>query len=84
MDVVVDQHVAPPGVEGLTLAVHHVVVVEEVLANVEVAGLDLRLGVLDHAREHAVLDGLTFLDAHAVPPLRHALGLEDPQQVVLE
>ena len=84
VDVFAAQHRAPPGVEGLALLVHHVVVVEQVLADVEVARLDLGLGVLDHAREQAVLDGLPFLDADAVPPLGHAFGLEDPQQVVFE
>ena len=73
-----------PGVEGLALLVHHVVVVEQVLADVEVARLDLLLGVLDHAGEHAVLDRLALLDAHPIPPLGDAIGLEDAQQVVLE
>ena len=84
VDVLARQRVATPFVERAPLAVHHVVVVEQVLADVEVARLDLLLRILDHAREQAVLDRLAFFDADAVPPLRHPLGLEDPQQVVLE
>src|SRR5262249_57771461 len=75
---------AAPRVERLALRIHRVVVLEQVLADVEVARLDLLLGVLDHAREQAVLDRLALLHADAVPPLLHAVGLEDAQQIVFE
>ena len=58
------------GLENLlTLAVHHaalvvghVVVFQQVLTDVEVAGFHLALGVLDGARHPAVLDGFAVLE----------------------
>ncbi len=47
-------------VNDLALVVGDVVVFEQVLANVEIAGLDLALGVLDRARHPAMLDRLAF------------------------
>lgn len=53
-------------VDGLALAVHDVVVGQQLLADVEVHLLDLVLGGLDDLREHPGLDGLAIL--HAQPP----------------
>ena len=47
-------------VDHLALVVRDVVVLEQVLADVEVAGLDLALRVLDRARDQGVLDRLAF------------------------
>ena len=52
-------------VDALPLVVHHLVVFEQVLADVEVALLDLLLGRLDPAGDHPALDGLALL--HAEP-----------------
>ena len=61
VDVLAEHRIAPAVVERLALLVHHVVVVEQLLAHVEVARLDLLLRVLDDAREHAILDRLALL-----------------------
>ncbi len=52
-------------VDLVALLVHDLVVFEQVLAAVEVPFLDLLLGGLDAARDHAALDGLAFLHAEA-------------------
>ncbi len=82
--VLARQHVAPLAVERLALLVHHVVVVEQVLADVEVARLDLLLRVLDRRVDHAMLDRLALLEAQALHPRRDAIAAEDAHQVVFE
>ena len=46
--------------------------------------LDLLLGALDRARDHAVLDGDAFLHTELAHDVLDAVGPEDPHQVVLE
>ena len=55
--------VAPAGVDGLALVVHHVVVFEQALADAEVVLLDLFLRALDGGREHGALEGFVVLHA---------------------
>ena len=50
------EHAAAVGVDGLALAVEDVVVLQDVLADLDVAGLDLGLRALDGARDHLGLD----------------------------
>ena len=72
-------------VDHLALVVGDVIVFEQVLAQVEVVGLDLALGALDLAREHVALDHFAFLHAGRLQPALGALGVaEDPHQVVFE
>ena len=71
-------------VDRLALLVHHVVVLEQVLADVEVVPLDLLLRALDGARDHAVLDRLVLLHAQAVHDVLHPIAAEDAHQVVFE
>src|SRR5262249_60950727 len=71
-------------VDALALVVHHLVVLEEVLADVEVALLDLLLGGLDAPRHHAALDRLALLHAHPGQGLGDELAGEDAHQVVLQ
>jgi hypothetical protein len=52
------QDLLPLPVDERPLAVGHLVVLEQVLADVEVALLDLLLHVLDAARDEPVLDAL--------------------------
>src|SRR5687768_17885548 len=47
-------------------SVHHVVVFEQILSNVEVALFHLTLRILDAARDQGMLDGLVVRHAHAV------------------
>ena len=61
-------------VDDLALLVHHVVVLEDALADQEVLLLDLLLGVLDLLREHLVLDRQLVA---VVVRLREELVVED-------
>ena len=55
------QHFLTLTVDDLALRVHHVVVLQHVFADGEVAGLQLFLGVLDGAGDHLVLNGHCLL-----------------------
>jgi hypothetical protein len=70
-------------VDDAPLVVGDVVVLQQLLADVEVVRLDLALGALDLAAEEAALDDLAFLHAD---PREQRLGLlrlaEDAHQVV--
>ena len=79
-----NEHIQATGVKRLTLLVHHVVVVEQVLTHVEVPRFDLLLGAFDNPGQHAVFDRFAFFHTDAVPPLGNAIGFEDAQQVVFE
>jgi hypothetical protein len=78
------EDVAPQLVDRLALLVHHVVVLEQVLADLEVPALHLLLGALDGAADHAVLDGLALFHAELAHQPLDAVGAEDPHQVVFE
>ena len=71
-------------VDALALLVHHVVVLEEVLADGEVLGLHLLLRALDGARHHPVLDRHALFHAEPLHQARDAVRPEDPHQVVFE
>ncbi len=72
-------------VDDLALVVGDVVVLEQVLAHVEVVRLDLALRALDLARQHAALDRLAFLHADRAQQGLGALRVaEDAHQVVFE
>ena len=47
-------------VNHFALVIGHIVVFQQLLADVEIARLDFALGGLDAARDHACLDGFTF------------------------
>ena len=74
-------------VDDLALLVHHVVVLEDALADQEVLLLDLGLGALDLLREHLGLDRLLLaLLAGRAEPVEDAVDPvagEQPHQVVL-
>ena len=78
------QHLAAQAVDGLALLVHHVVVLENVLAGLEVLGLDRLLRRLDALRDQARLDGHVLLHAELEHQRLHAVAAEDAHQVVLE
>ena len=71
-------------VDVLALLVHHVVVLEEMLADGEVLRFDLLLRALDGARHHAVLDRHAFFHAEPLHQARDAVRPEDAHQVVFE
>ena len=78
------EQLAAQAVHALALLVHDVVVLEEVLADGEVLGLDLPLRALDRARDHAVLDRNAFLHPEPLHQTRDAIRSEDPHQIVFE
>ena len=78
------QRVEAHVVDHFALLVHHVVVLEQVLANVEVVLLDPLLGSLDGAGDHAVLDGLAFLHAQFGHDAGDAVGAKQTHQIVFE
>ena len=67
-------------IDDLALLVGHVVVVQQLLADVEVAGLDLALCGLDGARHQAGLDGLTLGQLQTVHDGLEAVTGEDLEQ----
>ncbi len=70
--------------DDLALIVHHVVEFEQVFARIEVARLDLLLGLFQRPVDPGVGDGLVFLDAELAQHVVHALGPEDAHQVVFQ
>ena len=71
-------------VDHLALVVGDVVVLEQLLADVEVARLDLALRVLDRARDPRMLDRLALGHLQALHDRRDAVAGEDAQQRVFE
>ena len=71
-------------VDDLALVVHDVVVFEQVLADVEVARLDLLLRLLQRLVDPGMDDRLAFLEAEPLQHAVHPLGAEDPHQVVFQ
>ena len=70
--------------DDFALIVHHVVEFEQVFARIEVARLDLLLGLFQRPVDPGVGDGLVFLDAELAQHVVHALGAEDAHQVVFK
>ena len=70
--------------DDLALVIHHVVVLEDLLADVEVARLDLLLRHLQGLVHPGMGDRLAFLQAERLQDAVHALRPEDAHQVVLE
>ncbi len=70
--------------DDLALIVHHIVEFEQVFARIEVARLDLLLGLFQRPVDPGVGDGLIFLDAELAQHVVHALGAEDAHQVVFK
>ncbi len=66
------------------LVVHHIVELQQVLADVEVARLDLLLRLFKRLVDPGVDDRLTFLKAELLQHPVHAVGAEDAHQVVFE
>ncbi len=71
-------------INRFALLVHHVVVLEQVFARLEVLRLDGHLRVFDAPGNQFGFDGNAFGHAQAVHQRLDALAAEDAQQVVLE
>src|SRR5262249_37535371 len=71
-------------IDRLALLVHHVVVLEQILADVEVVALDAFLRVLDGAIDQRVLDRDILCLPELLRQAGNALGSENAQKIVLE
>src|SRR5258706_543364 len=78
------EHLVPQGIDGPALVVADVVVLEQLLADVEVPRFDFSLRALDRARHHGMLDRLAFGHLQHHHDAVDALAGEDAQQRVLE
>ena len=74
----------PPAVDDLSLAVHHLVVLEDVLPDLEVLCLDLALGALDRLGNDPGLDGDIVGDTEPLHDPLDPLSLESAHQVVAQ
>jgi hypothetical protein len=79
-DVVGFQQFVALVVDHLALVVGNVVIFEQLLADVEVAGLDLALRRLQRTGDERMLDGLAFRHLQLVHDGAQALAGEDAQQ----
>ncbi len=75
---------AAQAVDGFALLVHDVVVLEDVLAGLEVLRFDGLLRGFDAAGDHAALDGHAFFHAEALEQGGDPLAGEDAHEVVFE
>ena len=78
------QYLHALGVDDLALLVHHVVVLQDVLADAEVAALDGALRVFDAVREHLRLQAGVFVGIEGVVDLFHPFAAEALDEVVFE
>ena len=84
VNVLTQQHPTALTVNDLALAVHHVVVFQHVLTNLEVPALNTLLGALDLLGEHSRLKGLVVLQTQTIHHCADPLGAEQAHQVVLQ
>ena len=63
LNVLALEHLQTLCVDGLTLGVQYVIVLENVLTNAEVAGFDLLLGIFDRAGQNLLIDRLIIGNA---------------------
>ena len=71
-------------VDVLALRAHHVVVLEQVFADVEVAFFDFLLRVFDALCDPWMFDGFIVRHAHLFHQVLHAIAGEDAHQVIFE
>ena len=78
------QQLPPRSINGLALLVHHVVVLEQVFARLEVLPFHRLLRRFDPVRDHPRLDGHSFFHPHLLQQCRNPLPRENAHQVVFE
>ena len=84
LNLVARNGVAPAGIDGFTLEVHHVVVFEQALADTEVVLFHLLLRLLDGIRKHRALEGLVVLHPQTVYHAGDSFRAEKTHQFVFE
>ena len=70
--------------DHLALIVHHVVEFEKILADIEVPGLNLLLGLFEGLVDPGMDNGFAFLEAQFLQHGIHALGTENAHQIVFQ
>ena len=70
-------------VDHLALLVHHVVIVQQALARLEVLELDSLLRLFDRSRDERVGEDLALLRAHSVHQSRDPVRSEQAHQIIL-
>ena len=78
------QHLPALRIDGFTLLIHNLIVLQEVLTDAVVVVLDLLLGILDGLGQHLVLNLLSFRHAHGVKHIHQPLGTEQLHQVIFQ
>ncbi len=78
------QREEPQRVDDLPLLIHHVVVLQQPLALLEVLQLDPLLGLLDGPGDQTSSDDLALLRPALVHPPGNPVGAEEPHQVVFQ
>ena len=71
-------------VNNLPLLVHDIVILDELLADIEVVPLHLGLGVFNGPADHIVLDGLAFLHTQFFHDTGNPLAAEYAQEIIFE
>ena len=78
------QQLPPRSIHGLTLLVHHVVVLEQVFARLEVLPFHCLLRRFDPVGDHPRLDGHPFFHTHLLQQRSNPLPRKNAHQVVFE
>ena len=84
LEVFALEHFSALGVDHVALRVHHVVVIDDVFADVEVVTLDFRLRRLDRLAHPAALDRHVLFHPEARHHARQPVGREAAHDVVLK
>ena len=78
------QDAAALSINSLTLIAHHFIVLKDLLTNVEVIGLNLFLGSLERARQHAGFDRHILLDPKRIHQTGDPITTKNTQQVIFQ
>ncbi len=70
--------------DHLALIVHHVIVFEDILADIEIVPFDAGLGALDGLGDHGVGNRFPVFQSQRSEDLFHAFGEEPAHQIVLQ
>src|SRR5581483_6469345 len=82
-DVVGPQDFAAHGIDGPAVAVHDIVVLDYILAGIEVEAFDFLLGALQAFADHLAFDWRIVIDFQSVHYSGDTLTAVNPHQVVL-
>ena len=78
------QQTPAQAIDGLTLLVHHIVILEQMFARLEMLSFDCFLRFLDSAADQSRFDWDTFFHAQPLKQGRHPLLRKDAHEVVFQ